>query len=801
MKSQIIKFVALLALLAGGLSISAQNNRTSSAFAIDKNIISFDVANLVDKRICEYLPEPGWGSPEGFSPHMLTITLFMAEGTDITSLAPIIKLAPGATIKSIETSAPGVTISPEHKGALDFSHQVDYIIITEDGSIVKYKFLATAEGKTRGYTVRISTDPASGGGTTSPTGTINNTDYIFVSALPNSPSYGFDKWLVTESGFTSSYYSTSFSKVLNNNIDILAVFKPNPQYTVTVQSENTNKGTVSGGGTCYANGSVYISASPNLGYSFDGWYLNGSKISSSQGTYYYPTASCILVAKFIEPYTVTLQSEDTNKGTVYGGGTCNPGSNVYIDATPKSGWGFEGWYLNGLKISSMQSDYYKPSASCTLIAKFKAQYMVILQSEDTNKGTVSGGGTCYSGGYVYIDATPKSGWGFEGWYLNGSKASSSASFNYYPSASCTLIAKFNQLLPPITGPDEVCYSGSQFTLNNPPSGTIYWTVSITSIFSINSSGNPTTVTRIGTGTGSVTISARTGSTSGPVIATKTIKPCIPFVYGTPLECGSTATYYVHNLPLGITNNDITWTYSPLLTPQGGNKGQSKTFTITDHGTGWVQATIAPLNYTTAEKEIILSFPSTKVEYIRVPCGNGIGMSPDNTYFNFSNGNNKFYRWDDSENTPGTYNFVVDYNGYSAYADFSANGMYYFYAYINHDCGESDFPTHIFLIDVYGCRSPSTTYAYPNPVDNILNVDLDALNEQGSQISSNVKQINSNNFYDVRLYNVQGNMLLQQKAGKGILQLNVSNIPNGYYFLHIYDGVSPKPEKQLIIVQH
>jgi len=101
MKSIIIKLVALIVLLAGGFSISAQNNRTSSAFAIDKNIISFDVANLVDKFICEYPPEPGWGSPEGFSPHIWTITLFMAEGTDITSLSPIITLAPGAAIKSI----------------------------------------------------------------------------------------------------------------------------------------------------------------------------------------------------------------------------------------------------------------------------------------------------------------------------------------------------------------------------------------------------------------------------------------------------------------------------------------------------------------------------------------------------------------------------------------------------------------------------------------------------------------------------------------------------------------------------
>ena len=198
MKSQFIKFITLIALIAGGISISAQNNRTSSAFAIDKNIISFEVANLVDKRISEHPSKPGWGSPNGLSPHIWTITLIMDEGTDITSLTPVITLAPGATIKSIETSAPGVSINPEHAGTLDFSHQVGYIVIAEDGSIVEYLFLATAEGKTRGVDVRIFLYPSSGvGGRTSPTYGANNVSSIQVFAYPYSP-YEFSKWEVIE---------------------------------------------------------------------------------------------------------------------------------------------------------------------------------------------------------------------------------------------------------------------------------------------------------------------------------------------------------------------------------------------------------------------------------------------------------------------------------------------------------------------------------------------------------------------------------------------------------------------------
>ena len=113
MKSKIFTIVALIALLtAGGFSSSAQNEgsalsstndpvSSSTAFAIDKNMIAFEVANLVDKIIYEYASHPNYGGvPEAWSPHYWSIHLIMAEGTDVTALSPIITLAPGATLTS-----------------------------------------------------------------------------------------------------------------------------------------------------------------------------------------------------------------------------------------------------------------------------------------------------------------------------------------------------------------------------------------------------------------------------------------------------------------------------------------------------------------------------------------------------------------------------------------------------------------------------------------------------------------------------------------------------------------------------
>ena len=74
--------------------------------------------------------------------------------------------------------------------------------------------------------------------------------------------------------------------------------------------------------------------------------------------------------------------------------------------------------------------------------------------------------------------------------------------------------------------------------------------------------------------------------------------------------------------------------------------------------------------------------------------------------------------------------------------------------------------------------------YPNPVNDVFYVTLDKV------VS-----------YDILLYNNQGKLLRQVKVKDGIIQLNVSNLPEGIYFLHIYDIVSAARETFKIFVKH
>jgi len=182
MKLQIFKLIALIALLVVWFSCTKDEDdpngfqwddskqqeefrpvnqgKQSSYFKIDNNIISFSVPYLVGTAVFEYPPQPGWGSPEGFSPHIWSIWLIMAKGTDVTKLAPVITLAPGATITQIEwiinnevPPRPDYynTIDVDYTGivevcVINFKYQVDFTVRAPDGSIVKYKFGAIAIG-------------------------------------------------------------------------------------------------------------------------------------------------------------------------------------------------------------------------------------------------------------------------------------------------------------------------------------------------------------------------------------------------------------------------------------------------------------------------------------------------------------------------------------------------------------------------------------------------------------------------------------------------------------------------------
>ena len=92
--------------------------------------------------------------------------------------------------------------------------------------------------------------------------------------------------------------------------------------------------------------------------------------------------------------------------------------------------------------------------------------------------------------------------------------------------------------------------------------------------------------------------------------------------------------------------------------------------------------------------------------------------------------------------------------------------------------------------------------YPNPATGILTIEIDAAAVDAQSIQSSFGTNNNPApTYDIRLYDALGNLLRQQSTKGAAVQFNISNLPNGIYYLHVYDGVNPTPEMQQIVIEH
>jgi hypothetical protein len=110
------------------------------------------------------------------------------------------------------------------------------------------------------------------------------------------------------------------------------------------------------------------------------------------------------------------------------------------------------------------------------------------------------------------------------------------------------------------------------------------------------------------------------------------------------------------------------------------------------------------------------------------------------------------------------------------------------------------------IQVYNPGSYSI--AYPNPATTTLNVSFnpEQVEQAKKALQSNASVSGANASakpfrLDVKLYDVNGTLYRQATSAGELVTLDVSNLRNGIYVLHVSDGIAAKPEVHKIIVAH
>lgn len=143
-------------------------------------------------------------------------------------------------------------------------------------------------------------------------------------------------------------------------------------YVVTVVSEDTANGTVSGGGQ-YENGAqATVTASPTSGYKLSGWYEGDTQVSTDNSYTFTVSGNRTLTARFVEAavYTIAATIDPEGSGTVTGAGQYQEGATVTLIATPADGYQFTGWQEGGQTVSTDTTYTFTATENRTFVGAF-----------------------------------------------------------------------------------------------------------------------------------------------------------------------------------------------------------------------------------------------------------------------------------------------------------------------------------------------------------------------------------------------------------------------------------------------
>ena len=331
--------------------------------------------------------------------------------------------------------------------------------------------VANFELQTQSFIINVSASPSNSGtawvenGGTS--GTYQYGQNCTVHANANS-GYIFVMW--TENGVEVST-SVNYTFQVTANRTLVAQFQINT-YIINVSASPSNGGIVSGGGTYQQGESCTVTATANPDYTFLWWTENGNPVLTVESYTFTVTSNRFLVAQF-QPntYTINVESNNDDWGTVSGGGQYYPGVNCTLHANPANGYQFDNWKKNGVVVSSESSFSFEVTADATYTAYFSeipvTYYTITISVEPEGAGTATESSQYPEGSSITLTATANNGYSFTGWMENGNLVSSDPNCTITVTSNRSLVANFIQNYGiTIEVPDPIC-SGETLTLTEP----------------------------------------------------------------------------------------------------------------------------------------------------------------------------------------------------------------------------------------------------------------------------------------------------------------------------------------------
>lgn len=298
------------------------------------------------------------------------------------------------------------------------------------------------------------------GGTTS-----SSTSARYASSISSSSfffdvkktNYNFRGWSYEGNRVFDEKKKQYFTPAIEEVMIFTAIYSQDASLTITTNMPEA--GTVSGEGYYPYNSFVDVSVQTNIGYSFVGWYYNGTLLSN-QEIYKHMMWSddVVLEARFkLASYTLDVSSHQSLYGKISIQGNSSyydhlTNSVEYRSPVTVSAYTateerrFLGWFNEKGELVETNAVYSftMPHSNLTLIAKWDADsFDLTVSTNNVNAGSISGAGNYQYGDEVILKAEPFDGYSFNRWTVNGSSYYKPTINIYMPNRAVEAIAYFN----------------------------------------------------------------------------------------------------------------------------------------------------------------------------------------------------------------------------------------------------------------------------------------------------------------------------------------------------------------------
>ncbi|NDV61300.1 VWA domain-containing protein [Puniceicoccales bacterium CK1056] len=241
--------------------------------------------------------------------------------------------------------------------------------------------------------------------------------------LEDQPALARDQWQFALKDYESALALDPGHSASQQNIEALRETIANHTYSLDVQAEPADAGSVSPGGEVFHKVPVPLEAKANEGWLFTEWTGEDIEDSTKARTTIRPTENRSVIARFVKTWQLEVATEDPSMGSAGESGTYREDEPVTIKAEGEDYFAFSKWIPEGCEVANEAA----PETEVTLTADAKVtatfvpafKLSVNLDPEIGGKAGPSGFFEEYS--VVPIKAEPRPGFEWVGWVGDGIK--------------------------------------------------------------------------------------------------------------------------------------------------------------------------------------------------------------------------------------------------------------------------------------------------------------------------------------------------------------------------------------------